>query len=69
LSKKKEALSNLEFETIANTILEMVKEPMTFHDIDINIDASMEKTKEVIEWLTDNGKIGRTEDGRIFLKK
>ena len=69
LSKKKEALSNLEFETIANTILEMVKEPMTFHDIDINIDASMEKNKEVIEWLTDNGKIGRTEDGRIFLKK
>jgi ATP-dependent DNA helicase RecQ len=69
LSRKKEALSSIEFETIANTILEMVKEPMAFHDIDININASIEKTKQVIEWLTDNGKIARTEDGRIFLKR
>lgn len=69
LSKKKEALSNLEFDTIANTILEMVKEPMTFQSININIDASIEKIKEVIEWLTDNGKIGRMEDGKIFLKQ
>jgi ATP-dependent DNA helicase RecQ len=68
LNKKKEALSNLEFETIANTILEMVKEPMTFQSININIDASIEKIKEVIEWLTDNGKIGRMEDGKIYLK-
>jgi len=68
LGRKKEVMSNIEFETIANTILEMVKEPMTFHDIDINIDASIEKTKEVIAWLTDHGKIGRTEDGRIFLR-
>ena len=68
LSKKKEVLSNLEFETLADTIMEMVKEPMTFQSININIDASIEKIKEVIEWLTDHGKIGRTEDGRIFLK-
>ena len=69
LSKKKEVLSNLEFETLADTIMEMVKEPMTFQSININIDASIEKIKEVIEWLTDHGKIGRTEDGRIFLKQ
>lgn len=69
LSRKKETLSNIEFETIADTILEMVKEPMTFQAININIDASIEKIKEVIEWLTDHGKIGRTEDGRIFLKR
>ena len=69
LSKKKEVLSNLEFETLADTIMEMVKEPMTFQAININIDTSIEKIKEVIEWLTDHGKIGRTEDGRIFLKQ
>jgi ATP-dependent DNA helicase RecQ len=69
ISKKKEALSNLEFENIANTILEMVKEPTTFQAININIDASIEKIKEVIAWLTDNGKIGRMEDGKIFLKQ
>jgi ATP-dependent DNA helicase RecQ len=69
LSKKKDILSNIEFETIADTILEMVKEPMTFQAININIDASIEKIKSVIEWLTDHGKIGRTEDGRIFLKQ
>jgi ATP-dependent DNA helicase RecQ len=69
LSKKKYALSTLEFETIANSILEMVKEPMTFQAININIDASIEKTKEVIIWLADNEKISRTEDGKIILKR
>jgi ATP-dependent DNA helicase RecQ len=69
LSRKKEVLSAIEFETIANMIIEMSKEPMSFHDIDINIDAGIEKIKQVIEWLTDNGKIGRTEDGRIFSKQ
>ena len=68
LSKKKEALSHQEFENIANTILEMVKEPMTFHELDININASVDKIKEVLIWLADNEKIGRKEDGRIYLK-
>ena len=68
LNKKKEALSNLEFENIANTILEMAKEPVTFQSININIDASIEKIKQVLIWLADNNKIARTEDGKIFLK-
>ena len=68
LNKKKETLSNLEFENIANTILEMAKEPVTFQSININIDASIEKIKQVLIWLADNNKIARTEDGKIFLK-
>ena len=69
LSKKKEALSAQEFENIANTIIELLQVPMTFKDINLNIEASTEKTKEVLEWLRDNEKIGRSEDGKIFLKQ
>jgi ATP-dependent DNA helicase RecQ len=68
LGRKKDELSNLEFENIANAILEMAKDPIPFHAIDLNIDASTEKIKEVIDWLSDNGKIGRTEEGKIFSK-
>lgn len=68
LGKKKQALSVLEFENIASTILELLKQPMTFKDINLGIEASTERTKEVLEWLYDNGKIARSEDGKIFAK-
>ena len=68
LDKKKQALSVLEFENIASTILDLLKQPMTFKDINLCIEASTEKTKEVLEWLHDNGKIARSEDGKIFAK-
>jgi ATP-dependent DNA helicase RecQ len=68
LGRKKKTLSHAEFESIANNISAMLLEPMPFSVISSRLNIEIEKIKEVIDWLADNGKIGRTEDGRIFSK-
>jgi ATP-dependent DNA helicase RecQ len=68
LGRKKDALSHLDFEAIAEKIIDCISEPQTLQSISEAISATNERVKEVVKWLADQGKIARTEDGRIYRK-
>ena len=68
LALKKTELSNQDFKIIADQIMPLLSEPQSLATISTNLDINIDKLKTVIEWLIDNDKIGRTEDGKIYLK-
>jgi ATP-dependent DNA helicase RecQ len=69
LGRKKETVSHQEFEAIAEKITTILDEPRSLTYITETIDVTNERASEVIKWLADHGKVARTEDGRIYLKK
>ena len=68
IGKKKTQLSSSEFESIVNNISGLLSSPMSMSGLAEASGIDIDKTKEVIAWLADHGKIGRTEDGKIFNK-
>ena len=68
IGKKKDNLSHQEFETIAEQITAMLDTPHTLSVIADTISVSHERVSEIIKWMSDHGKVARTEDGRIYLK-
>jgi ATP-dependent DNA helicase RecQ len=68
LSRKKSSLSTDEFAALSERISALLASPQTLQSISESLSIHIDRTKTVIDWLADHGKISRTEDGRISLK-
>ena len=68
LALKKAELSNEDFKTITVQIMPLLTIPRSLATLSTTLDIGIDKIKTVVEWLTDAGKIARTEDGKIYLK-
>lgn len=66
IGRKKETLSAGDFETIAASIMIAVTEPLSVSALADKLSLNPEKVSEVVRWLADQGRVARTEDGRVF---
>jgi len=71
LERNKLELSNLEFETVAGQVKELVQnKPLALIELVNNVKNSQEdKTIKVVQWLVDNEKLKYTEDNKLTWKK
>lgn len=68
LGRKKERPGSGAFASLADAILGMAKEPLSFQELNRQLDTDSEQTRRAIDWLTDCGKLMRTADGLLLAK-
>lgn len=68
IGRKKETLTVQDFEEISGRILQTIKHPCTISALADGLSLSPDRVNEVVRWLSDQGKVGRTEDGKVFGK-
>jgi len=70
LERNKAELSRYEFDTIVKDIKPLLLDrPLSLDELLEKSKISKEKTVKAVSWLLDNGKITKTQDGKLFWKK